>query len=142
MFDIFHSSADVLINFRLVSLTEGVAFASTYNFSVKENEPAATKVGMVKASTGSSQVAVSYSMRSHEDVFSVDAEGAVKSLRPLDKEKEEWYILTVEATDSRTPPNTAQTTVILPHRNLLSKKSQVQMTQVHKQAFLRLLNDT
>lgn len=101
-----------MIDFRTVSLAEGVAFASSYNFSIKENEPAATKVGVVKASTGSSQVTVRYSMRSHEDVFSVDNDGTIESLRALDKEKEEWYILTVEATDSRTPPNTAETTVL------------------------------
>ncbi|XP_057187769.1 protocadherin Fat 4 [Triplophysa rosa] len=100
------------------SATESVAFASSYNFSIKENEPAATKVGVVKALTGSSQVTVSYSMRSHEDVFSVDADGTIKALRALDKEKEEWYILTVEATDSRTPPNTAETTVRVQVENL------------------------
>ncbi|XP_016145369.1 protocadherin gamma-A4-like [Sinocyclocheilus grahami] len=50
-------------------------------------------------------------MKSHKDVFSVDGEGIIKALRPLDKEEEEWYILTVEAIDSRTPPNTAETMV-------------------------------
>ncbi|KAA0721886.1 Protocadherin Fat 4 FAT tumor suppressor -like protein 4 [Triplophysa tibetana] len=105
------ATAEVLIDIRIVSLTEGMAFASSYNFSIKENEPAATKVGTVKASTGSSQVTVSYRMKLHEDVFSVDADGTIKALRALDKEMEEWYILTVEATDSRTPPNTAETMV-------------------------------
>ncbi|KAI7810617.1 putative protocadherin Fat 3-like [Triplophysa rosa] len=112
------ATAEVLIDIKMVSLTESVAFASSYNFSIKENEPAATKVGVVKALTGSSQVTVSYSMRSHEDVFSVDADGTIKALRALDKEKEEWYILTVEATDSRTPPNTAETTVRVQVENL------------------------
>ncbi len=85
---------------------------SSYNFVIKENEPEATTVGKVKALTGSPLVTVSYNMKSHEDVFSVDAEGTIKALRALDKEEEEWYILTVDAVDSRNPPNTAETTVL------------------------------
>ncbi|XP_067298573.1 cadherin EGF LAG seven-pass G-type receptor 2 [Pseudorasbora parva] len=104
--------AEVLIHFKITSLTESVAFeSSSYKFTVKENEPEASTVGKVKALTGSSEVTVSYNIKSHEDVFSVDGEGTIKALRPLDKEEEEWYILTVEAIDSRTPPNTAETTV-------------------------------
>ncbi|KAL0202912.1 hypothetical protein M9458_000930, partial [Cirrhinus mrigala] len=99
-----------LIHFKISSHTESVAFASSsYNFAIKENEPEATIVGKVKALTGSPLVTVSYNMKSHEDVFSVDSEGTIKALRLLDKEEEEWYILTVEAVDSRTPPNTAET---------------------------------
>ncbi|XP_016145402.1 protocadherin-1-like [Sinocyclocheilus grahami] len=95
--------AKVLIHFK----TDGLAFeSSSYNFTIKENEPEATIVGKVKALTGSPLVTVSYNMKSHKDVFSVDGEGIIKALRPLDKEEEEWYILTVEAIDSRTPPNT------------------------------------
>ncbi|XP_016358108.1 cadherin EGF LAG seven-pass G-type receptor 3-like [Sinocyclocheilus anshuiensis] len=100
--------AKVLIHFK----TDGLAFeSSSYNFTIKENEPEATIVGKVKALTGSPLVTVSYNMKSHKDVFSVDGEGIIKALRPLDKEEEEWYILTVEAIDSRTPPNTAETMV-------------------------------
>ncbi len=95
------------------SVNESVAFQrSSYNFVIKENEPEATTVGKVKALTGSPLVTVSYNMKSHEDVFSVDAEGTIKALRALDKEEEEWYILTVDAVDSRNPPNTAETTVL------------------------------
>ncbi|XP_048052036.1 protein dachsous-like [Megalobrama amblycephala] len=61
---------------------------------------------------------VRYNMKSHKDVFSVDGEGTIKALRPLDKEEEEWYILTVEAIDSRTPPNTAETTVSVQVENV------------------------
>ncbi|XP_042573254.1 protocadherin Fat 1-like isoform X3 [Cyprinus carpio] len=111
--------AEVLINFKITSLTETVAFeSSSYNFVIKENEPEAMKVGEVKALTGSPLVTVSYNMKSHEDVFSVDGEGTIKALRPLDKEEEERYILTVEAVDSRTPPNTAETTVIIQVENV------------------------
>ncbi|XP_073716311.1 protocadherin Fat 4 isoform X2 [Misgurnus anguillicaudatus] len=105
------ATAEVLIYFKMTSVTDGLDFASSYNFLVKENEPAATKVGVVKAVTGSSEVTVRYSMMSHEDVFSVDADGTIKALVPLDKEKEEWYMLRVQATDSRSPRNTAETTV-------------------------------
>ncbi|XP_016396188.1 protocadherin Fat 4 [Sinocyclocheilus rhinocerous] len=111
--------AEVLINFKIAALTESVAFeSSSYNFVIKENEPEATIVGEVKALTGSPLVTVSYNMKSHEDVFSVDGEGIIKALRPLDKEEEEWYILTVEAIDSRTPPNTAETMVSIQVENV------------------------
>jgi len=91
-----------------------VSFESSfYKFTIKENEPEASTVGTVKAFTESPLVSVSYNMKSHEDIFSVDGEGTIKALRPLDKEEEEWYILTVEAIDTRTPePNTAETTVL------------------------------
>ncbi|XP_077102018.1 protocadherin Fat 4-like [Siphateles boraxobius] len=104
--------AKVLIYFKITSLTESVSFErSSYKFTIKENEPEASTVGKVKALTGSPLVTVSYNIKSHEDVFSVDEEGTIQALRPLDKEEEEWYILTVEAIDSRTPANTAETTV-------------------------------
>ncbi|XP_048052026.1 protocadherin Fat 4-like [Megalobrama amblycephala] len=106
------AEAEVLIYFKIASLTESVAFeSSSYKFTIKENEPEASEVGKVKALTGSPLVTVRYNMKSHEDVFSVDGEGTIKALRRLDKEEEEWYILTVEVIDSRTPPNTAETTV-------------------------------
>ncbi|KAL0202893.1 hypothetical protein M9458_000911, partial [Cirrhinus mrigala] len=89
-----------LIHFKIASLTDSVAFEnSSYNFIIKENEPEATIVGEVKAVTGTSLVTVSYNMNS----------GTIKALTPLDKEKEGWYFFTVEAVDSRTPPNTAET---------------------------------
>ncbi|KAG1956024.1 protocadherin Fat [Pimephales promelas] len=104
--------AKVLIHFKIASLTESVSFEnSSYKFTIKENEPEASTVGKVKALTGSPLVSVSYNMKTYEDIFSVDGEGTIKALRPLDKEEEEWYILTVEAIDSRTPANTAETTV-------------------------------
>ncbi|XP_026118590.1 protocadherin Fat 1 isoform X2 [Carassius auratus] len=111
--------AEVLINFKLTSLTDTVAFeSSSYNFVIKENEPKDTIVGEVQALTGSPQVTVSYNIKTHEDVFSVDEEGTIKALRQLDKEEEEWYILTVEAIDSRTPPNTAETMVSIQVENV------------------------
>ncbi|CAM4471882.1 unnamed protein product [Leuciscus chuanchicus] len=111
--------AKVLIYFQIVPFTESVIFeSSSYNFTIKENEPEASIVGKVKALTGSPVVTVSYNMKSHKHVFSVDGEGTIKALRPLDKEKEEWYILTVEAIDSRTPANTAETTVSVQVENV------------------------
>ncbi|KTF99996.1 hypothetical protein cypCar_00023246, partial [Cyprinus carpio] len=115
----FELFLEVLIYFKISSLTENVAFEnSSYNFKIKENEPEATIVGKVKAFPGSPLVTVSYNMKSHEDVFSVDEEGTIKAVRPLDKEEEELYILTVEAIDSRTPPNTAETMVSVQVENV------------------------
>ncbi|ROL52057.1 Protein dachsous [Anabarilius grahami] len=111
--------AEVLIYFKITSFTESVAFeSSSYNFAIKENEPEASIVGKVRALTGDPLVTVSYNMKSHKDIFSVDGEGTIKALRPLDKEEEEWYILTVEAIDSRTPPNTAETMVSVQVENV------------------------
>jgi len=107
------SVAEVLIYFKIAPVNESVSFeSSSYNFTIKENEPEASTVGTVKALTGSPLVSVSYNMKTYEDIFSVDGEGTIKALRPLDKEEEEWYILTVQAIDSRTPANTAETTVL------------------------------
>jgi len=101
-------AARVVVNLRVVNLLEGVAFrSSSYNFSVPENRPAAAWVGGVWASAGSALYGVAYALRTHADRFLVNASGAVLSRRPLDKEEQEWYILDVEAVDTRTPPTTA-----------------------------------
>ncbi|XP_056103181.1 cadherin EGF LAG seven-pass G-type receptor 1-like [Rhinichthys klamathensis goyatoka] len=111
--------AEVLIYFKIAPFTESVSFeSSSYKFTIKENEPETSIVGKVKSLTGSPLATVSYNMKSHKHVFSVDGEGTIKALRPLDKEEEEWYILTVEAIDSRTPPNTAETTVSIQVENV------------------------
>lgn len=78
-----------------------------------ENEPVETDVGKVKALTGSQLVQVMYSVTSHADLFAVDQTGAIKTLKSLDREEKETYIVIVEATDGRTPPNTAKTTVLM-----------------------------
>ncbi|KAL7845474.1 hypothetical protein AOLI_G00236660 [Acnodon oligacanthus] len=109
-----NSTAKVLIEIKAASLTEDLAFEnSTYHFSVKENEPVETEVGVVKALTGSQLVQVTYILTSHSDLFSVDESGTIKTLQSLDKEEQEWYFIKVQATDSRTPPSTAVTMVVL-----------------------------
>lgn len=101
-----------MVSLFSVSLIPGVAFeSSAYNFSVPENELEGTSVGVVKALTGSSLVQANYSLRLHADLFAVDEEGVITTLRPLDTETLEWYNVEVEATDSRTPPNIAVTVV-------------------------------
>ncbi|KAJ8365861.1 hypothetical protein SKAU_G00146920 [Synaphobranchus kaupii] len=106
------ATATVLVNLFIVSVSPDVDFdSSIYNFTVAENEPAGAPVGVVKALTGSSLVHVTYTLGSFRDLFSVDKQGVVSTLRPLDMETQEWYTMAVEATDSRTPPNTAVTMV-------------------------------
>lgn len=103
----------VTIEVRTILLTEGIVFQnSTYYFTVKENEPKDTNVGKVKALTGSLLTEVTYSLTSHTDLFAVDQTGAIKTLKSLDKEEKETYIVKVEATDSEIPQNTAETTVL------------------------------
>ncbi|XP_039671449.1 protocadherin Fat 4 [Perca fluviatilis] len=103
-----NSTVRVVVNLRVVSLVEGVAFqSSSYNFSVPENQPEGAAVGAVWASAGSDIYNVTYTLTTHTDLFSVDASGAVRTRAQLDKEEQEWYILDVEAVDTRIPPTSA-----------------------------------
>uniref|UniRef100_A0A4W5MPG5 Cadherin domain-containing protein n=2 Tax=Hucho hucho TaxID=62062 RepID=A0A4W5MPG5_9TELE len=103
-----NSTANVQVFLMTVSLGMDVAFeSSSYNFSVPENEPKGRPVGTVKATPGSPVFVVTYVLTTHTDLFSVDALGALTTNKLLDKETEEWYILEVQAVDSRTPPTSA-----------------------------------
>lgn len=102
------SSVNVVINLRTVSLVEGVAFlSSAYNFSLAENQTGGVAVGKVRAESGSDLYDVGYSLKTHTDLFAIDASGAITAKRALDKESEEWFILEVQAVDTRTPPTSA-----------------------------------
>lgn len=106
------SAAPVIIHLRLVSLVEGVAFGSSfYNFSLPENQRAGATVGSVWASSGSDLYGVTYALKSHGDLFSVSTGGAIQTRAQLDKEEQEWYVLDVEAVDTRTPPTSAAAVV-------------------------------
>eukprot|EP00063_Salmo_salar_P053106 XP_014027941.1 PREDICTED: protocadherin Fat 4-like [Salmo salar] len=103
-----NSTANVQVHLMTVSLGVNVAFeSSSYNFSILENEPKGRPVGTVKATSGSPMFVVTYVLTTHTDLFSVNALGALITREPLDKETQEWYILEVEAVDSRTPPTSA-----------------------------------
>ena len=105
-------AARVVVNLRVASLVEGVAFwSSSYNFSLPENQAAGAAVGKVLASSGSDLYNVTYKLKTHTDLFSMNASGAIETRAQLDKEEQEWFILDVEAVDTRTPPTTAFTTV-------------------------------
>ena len=114
-----------MVNLRIVSLIEGVAFlSSSYNFNLPENQPAGLTVGKVQASSGSDLYDVAYTLKTHTDVFSLNASGAILTKTELDKEKQEWYILDVEAVDTRSPPTTAVAMV----RPVLSQLIYIQQT--------------
>ncbi|XP_029987441.1 protein dachsous [Sphaeramia orbicularis] len=104
-----NSTARVVVNLRVHSLTEGVAFASpSYNFSVPENEAKGLTVGRVEASAESDLYSVTYKLRTHVDLFSIDAgSGVIVTGSELDREQQEWFILDVEAVDNRVPPMSA-----------------------------------
>ncbi|KAL1006109.1 hypothetical protein UPYG_G00067980 [Umbra pygmaea] len=107
-----YSTAVVQIFLHTISLEMGVNFEnSSYMFSILENEPEGTVVGTVKATSGTTMFGITYVLTTHTDLFSVDAHGALTARQMLDKEKEEWYILELEALDSRTPPSSAVTMV-------------------------------
>lgn len=97
-----------MVNLRVISLVESVAFwSSSYNFSLAENQPAGVTVGSVWASAGSDLYNVSYTLKTHADLFSISASGAIQTRAQLDKEQQEWYMMEVEAVDTRTPPTSA-----------------------------------
>lgn len=105
-------AARVVVNLRIASLVEAVAFErSSYNFSVPENEPSGKSVGKVWAFSGNDLYDVTYTLKTHTGLFSVDSDGAVLTTTQLDKEEQEWYILDVEAVDTRTPPTSAMAMV-------------------------------
>lgn len=98
----------MVISLKVLTLLEGVAFrSSSYNFSLPENQPAGAVVGTVWASSGSPLYDVAYALRTHTDVFSVNSSGAVVTRVELDRERQEWFILDLEAVDTRSPPTTA-----------------------------------
>ncbi|XP_043970025.1 protocadherin Fat 4 isoform X2 [Gambusia affinis] len=102
------ATARVVVNIRIASLVEGVAFlSSSYNFSLKENQNPGVTVGQVFASSGSDLYEVSYELRTHKDLFSINGSGTIFTTKQLDREEQEWYILEVEAVDTRTPPTSA-----------------------------------
>ncbi|XP_037327747.2 protocadherin Fat 4 [Pungitius pungitius] len=103
-----NSTARVVVNLRVANLMEGVAFlSSSYNFSLPENQAAGAPVGKVSASSGTVLYDVAYSLKTHADLFSVSPSGALVTRTELDREEQEWYILDVEAVDTRTPPTSA-----------------------------------
>ncbi|XP_011481165.1 protocadherin Fat 4 isoform X2 [Oryzias latipes] len=107
-----NSTAAVEIHLRIASITDNVAFLkSSYNFSLSENQPEGTAVGQVSASSGSNLYNVSYVLKTHGELFSISSDGSILTSAELDKEEQEWYILEVEAVDTRTPPTSAVTMV-------------------------------
>ncbi|KAI4888420.1 hypothetical protein NFI96_021809 [Prochilodus magdalenae] len=114
-----NSTGNILIEIRIATLVDGLIFENfTYHYSLEENKPKETEVGVVKALSGSQMIEVTYKLTSHSDMFSVDTSGTIKTVQSLDKEKHEWYFIKVEATDNRTPPSTAETMVVLKVENV------------------------
>ncbi|XP_038133976.1 protein dachsous [Cyprinodon tularosa] len=106
------ATARVMVDIRIASLAEGLAFqSSSYNFSLQENQPAEVSVGQVLAYSGSTLYGVSYALKTHTNLFSITSDGEILTEEELDKEQQEWYILEVEAVDTRTPPTSAVTLV-------------------------------
>ncbi|KAM6084893.1 protocadherin Fat 4-like [Theristicus caerulescens] len=102
------SNASVTLYLLVNDTSFGLTFdSSSYEFSIQEDEPAGTAVGSVKALTGSIAIQVVYSLKSHNDKFSVSDQGEIVALARLDREEDDLYSIIVEAVDSVVPPNTA-----------------------------------
>lgn len=107
-----NTTARVVVNIRNVSMVEGVAFQSlSYNFSLPENQQIGVTVGQVHASSVINQYEISYNLKTHNDLFSINNDGTILTKGQLDKEQQEWYFLDVEAVDTRTPPTSAMAVV-------------------------------
>ncbi|XP_017159334.1 cadherin-6-like [Poecilia reticulata] len=101
-------TARVVVNIKNASLA---FLSSSYNFSLKENQNSGAFVGQVRASAGNDMYEISYKLRTHKDLFSIDSDGTIVSTKELDKEEQEWYFLDVEAVTTWTPPTSAVATV-------------------------------
>lgn len=65
-------AARVVVDLRVVGPEGGVAFwSSFYNFSLPENQPVGATVGRVVASSGSDLHNVTYTLKTHTDLFSI-----------------------------------------------------------------------
>ncbi|KAM3624462.1 uncharacterized protein V6R79_023812 [Siganus canaliculatus] len=113
------STASVMVNLRVSNIVEGVFFTnSSYSFIVRENQPAGAAVGRVLATSGSDLYKVTYSLKTHTDLFNITADGAIQTRVTLDKEQREWYVLDVEAVDTRTPSTSAVAKVTVQVENV------------------------
>ncbi|XP_008939523.1 PREDICTED: protocadherin Fat 4-like, partial [Merops nubicus] len=102
------SNASVTLYLLVNDTSFGLIFgSSSYEFSIKEDEPPGAAVGSVKALTGSIAVQVAYSLKPHHDKFSISDQGDIVALTSLDREDNDLYSIVVEAVDSVVPPNTA-----------------------------------
>ncbi|KAM3622826.1 uncharacterized protein V6R79_003596 [Siganus canaliculatus] len=102
------STASVTVHLRVSNTVEDMVFiTSSYSFIVRENQPAGAAVGRVFATSGSDRYNVTYSLKNNTDLFNISTDGSIQTRVTLDKEEEEWYVLDVEAVDTRTPPTSA-----------------------------------
>ncbi|XP_063064688.1 protocadherin Fat 4-like [Engraulis encrasicolus] len=90
----------------------------TYNFSVLEHLLSGSEVGVVLASSDSLLLSVSYALKTHQDAFSIDSSGLILTRVELDTETEALYVVSVEATDTSKPPNTALAVVTVQVKNV------------------------
>ncbi|KAL9863596.1 protocadherin Fat 4-like [Geothlypis trichas] len=102
------TSASVTLYLLVDDPSFGLAFeSSSYEFSLEEDKAPGSAVGSVQALSGSTDVQVGYSLKSHWDKFSIGDQGDIVALVRLDREEGDLYSILVQAVDSLVPPNTA-----------------------------------
>ncbi|KAF3852693.1 hypothetical protein F7725_006048 [Dissostichus mawsoni] len=93
-----NSTADVVVNLRVASLSE--AWPSS--------APPTTSASLRTSRRGGGGEGFRRLRKSHlRHLFSINASGTIRSRTQLDREEQDWYILDVEAVDTRSPPTSA-----------------------------------
>ncbi|CAH2253631.1 protocadherin Fat 4-like isoform X1 [Pelobates cultripes] len=105
-------SSSVNVFVTVATNNTGLQFLNShYNFSVPEDRPAGTEVGIVKAIIGNRGTSLTYFLKTYLEKFSITNKGQIITRVMLDQESQNRYNVIVEATDSQEPPSTAATMV-------------------------------
>ncbi|XP_030052038.1 protocadherin Fat 4 isoform X2 [Microcaecilia unicolor] len=108
------AKATVLLCLLVNDTDFGLVFESyNYKFIILEEGAVGTRVGSVKAVTGSLAITVAYSVKTSPDKFSITNDGNIVTRTSLNREERDLYNIVIEAVDSRTPPKTAVTVVAI-----------------------------
>ena len=108
------SSALVTVLITAVELEAPMFDSTSYNITVSENEPIRTTILRVHATPSDSSVAIGYQLESGNDGehFQVDpSTGDVIIRNPLDASQQQYYTLTIRATNTGRNPLSSFTTV-------------------------------
>ncbi|CAH2253629.1 protocadherin Fat 4-like [Pelobates cultripes] len=105
-------SSSVNVFVTVATNNTGLQFLNShYNFSVPEDRPAGTEVGIVKTIIGNRGTSLTYFLKTYLEIFSITNKGQIITRVMLDRESQNRYNVIVEATDSQEPPSTAATMV-------------------------------
>lgn len=106
------SSASVAVRVLDANDNDPIFQESPYTFSIQENQPPHTRVGVVLATDRDDSDHLYYSLRESNKYFSVDHEsGEILSKKQLDREEAELHQFTVLVSDQGQPPRSSSVDV-------------------------------